>query len=115
MKSECLTIKGLNVWYKKDKPIIKDTNLLVPNHSVVGLIGRNGAGKTTLLKALSSVFDHRQYAVESVAIEDKATSFHTNFYKSRTYTVFTENNSFLNWDFVHYFNFFGLIFKYTFL
>ena len=53
MKSECLNIKGLNVWYKKDKPIIKDTNLLVPNHSVVGLIGRNGAGKTTLLKALS--------------------------------------------------------------
>ena len=52
MKSECLNIKGLNVWYKKDKPIIKDTNLLVPNHSVVGLIGRNGAGKTTLLKAL---------------------------------------------------------------
>ena len=105
MKSECLNIKGLNVWYKKDKPIIKDTNLLVPNHSVVGLIGRNGAGKTTLLKALSSVFDHRQYAVETVTIEDKATSFHTNFYKSRTYTVFTENNSFLNWDFVHYFNF----------
>ena len=56
MKSECLNIKGLNVWYKKDKPVIKDTNLLVPNHSVVGLIGRNGAGKTTLLKALSSVF-----------------------------------------------------------
>ena len=38
MKSKCLNIKGLNVWYKKDKPIIKDTNLLVPNHSVVGLI-----------------------------------------------------------------------------
>lgn len=105
MKSECLNIKGLNVWYKKDKPVIKDTNLLVPNHSVVGLIGRNGAGKTTLLKALSSVFDHRQYAVETVTIEDKVTSFHTNFYRSRTYTVFTENNSFLNWDFVHYFNF----------
>ena len=69
MKSECLNIKGLNVWYKKDKPIIKDTNLLVPNHSVVGLIGRNGAGKTTLLKALSSVFDHRQYAVETVTLE----------------------------------------------
>lgn len=51
MKSECLNIKGLNVWYKKDKPVIKDTNLLVPNHSVVGLIGRNGAGKTTLLKS----------------------------------------------------------------
>ena len=79
MKSECLNIKGLNVWYKKDKPVIKDTNLFVPNHSVVGLIGRNGAGKTTLLKALSSVFDHRQYAVETVTIEDKATSFHTEF------------------------------------
>ena len=31
MKSECLNIRGLNVWYKKDKPVIKDTNLLVPN------------------------------------------------------------------------------------
>lgn len=75
MKSDCLNIKGLNVWYKKGKPIIKDTNLLVPNHSVVGLIGRNGAGKTTLLKALSSVFDHRQYAVETVTIEERRPLF----------------------------------------
>ena len=52
MKSECLNIRGLNVWYKKRQARYKKTRiLLVPNHSVVGLIGRKWSWEDNLAKS----------------------------------------------------------------
>ena len=35
-----------------DKQVLKDVNLVVPEHSVFGFIGQNGAGKTTTMKMI---------------------------------------------------------------
>lgn len=35
-----------------DKEVLKDVELVVPEHSVFGFIGRNGAGKTTTMKTV---------------------------------------------------------------
>ena len=100
-----LEVKGLNVWFKKDRPIISNLDLVIPNNTIIGLVGKNGSGKTTLIKSLSSVFDKRNYQVTSISLNGESKPLDSNVYKLNTYTVFTENNSFLNWNFSQYFNF----------
>lgn len=100
-----LEVKGLNVWFKKDRSIISNLDLVIPNNTIIGLVGKNGSGKTTLIKSLSSVFDKRNYQVTSISLNGESQPLNSNVYKLNTYTVFTENNSFLNWNFSQYFNF----------
>lgn len=46
-----ITIKDLTVVYNS-KPVIWDLDLIVPQASLLGIIGPNGSGKTTLLKTI---------------------------------------------------------------
>lgn len=46
-----IEIKNLNFEYK-NKPVIKDLNLLVPEGSFLKIVGPNGSGKTTLAKIM---------------------------------------------------------------
>jgi len=51
-----LYIKDLNKTYchkKNTSHALKEINLTIPKHRIVGLIGPNGAGKTTLLKTIA--------------------------------------------------------------
>ncbi len=51
-----IQIKGLYREYAHKKQIthaLKNINLTIPHHRIVGLIGPNGAGKTTLLKTIA--------------------------------------------------------------
>lgn len=43
----------LDYGYKKNKPILKDICLSLPEGHIYGLLGKNGVGKSTLLKLLS--------------------------------------------------------------
>ncbi|MBI2344715.1 metal ABC transporter ATP-binding protein [Candidatus Dependentiae bacterium] len=47
----CITIKDLTVIYNS-KPVIWDLDLIVPQATLLGIIGPNGSGKTTLLKTI---------------------------------------------------------------
>ena len=46
-----LTVNDLTVAYR-DKPVVQDVDLAIPNGRLVAVIGPNGAGKSTLLKAI---------------------------------------------------------------
>ena len=46
-----IEIKHVSQHYK-NKQVLRDINLVVPENSILGLIGENGAGKTTLMKAM---------------------------------------------------------------
>lgn len=35
-----LEVKGLNVWFKKDRPIISNLDLVIPNNTIIGLVGK---------------------------------------------------------------------------
>ena len=48
-----ITLKEVNLSYKKNKPILKHLNLEVLPGAIYGLLGKNGEGKTTLLNILS--------------------------------------------------------------
>jgi ABC-2 type transport system ATP-binding protein len=42
-------------FWLKQKPVLRDISLTIPQGQAVGLIGPNGAGKTTLLKVLAGI------------------------------------------------------------
>ncbi len=43
--------------YDKDRPILKDLNLLIEPYQTIALVGRSGSGKSTLVKLLFRYFD----------------------------------------------------------
>lgn len=47
-----LTIRNLQVEYKKESPVLKGVDLSMKSGEIHGLVGLNGAGKTTFLNAL---------------------------------------------------------------
>lgn len=63
-----LDAKNISFAYKKNKPILKDVNISVPDNRVVGLIGDSGSGKSTLCKIISGYI--KKYNGE-VTIDDK--------------------------------------------
>ena len=87
-----LELSGLDIWYRKDIPVIHNLSLAIAENEIVGLIGLNGAGKTTLINTVSGV--HRHY---SGGIDFKDRSF-----KLRRYTVFAEDTSFQYYTFNEY-------------
>lgn len=48
-----LKANNISFAYKKNKPILKDLSISVPNDKVIGLIGDSGTGKSTLCKIIS--------------------------------------------------------------
>lgn len=53
-----IEIKNLNFEYK-NKPVIKDLNLLIPEGSFLKIVGPNGSGKTTLAKIMMGMLPYR--------------------------------------------------------
>ncbi len=52
MTDSPITITNLHFAYSRNKPILKNLNLTVPQSSIFGFLGRNGAGKTTTIKLM---------------------------------------------------------------
>ncbi|RAP52473.1 MAG: nickel ABC transporter ATP-binding protein [Methanosphaera sp. rholeuAM270] len=48
-----LNANNISFAYKKNKPILKNLSISVPNNKVIGLIGDSGTGKSTLCKIMS--------------------------------------------------------------
>ena len=50
-----IEIKNLTKSYEKNKPVLQNVCLTIPDSCVFGLVGINGAGKSTLLRLISGV------------------------------------------------------------
>jgi ABC-type multidrug transport system ATPase subunit len=57
--SSLLRIEALICGYGPKRPVLKGLFLDVPEHRVVGLLGRNGSGKSTLFKCLTTYRDYQ--------------------------------------------------------
>ena len=48
---EALVLRGVSKRFG-EKQVLRSLDLLIPEHSVFGFVGRNGAGKTTAMKTV---------------------------------------------------------------
>lgn len=62
-----LKTENISFAYKKNKPILKDFSISIPNNKVIGLIGDSGSGKSTLCKIMSGYLSNY---TGSVTIDD---------------------------------------------
>jgi len=99
-KKELLSLKDINVWYKKEHPVIKDLSLEVFCNEVVGLIGLNGAGKTTLFKTMLGLIDG--FEANTIKWNEKNIGFRDRNFKKNRYIVFAEDRSFGYFTFREY-------------
>lgn len=47
-----IQLKHVNLSYDKQKPVLKDVNLIIPEGSTTVIMGESGSGKTSLLKVM---------------------------------------------------------------
>ena len=57
-----LRVEGVHAGYR-NVSVLHDVDLVVPDGSVVALLGANGAGKTTLLRVVAGILSHRSGCV----------------------------------------------------
>ena len=102
MQNNLLEIKKLKVWYQKNKIIIKDLDINIPNNKIIGLIGLNGAGKTTLFNTICGIHEKNKYTVDSIKYNDKKINFTDKDFKKDRFIVFSEDESFQYFTFNEY-------------
>lgn len=56
VNSNCLELKNINFFYKKNNFILKDLNIKFVGGKIIALLGINGSGKTTLFKILTGIY-----------------------------------------------------------
>lgn len=62
-----LKTENISFAYKKNKPILKDFSISIPDNKVIGLMGDSGSGKSTLCKIMSGYLSNYK---GSVTIDD---------------------------------------------
>lgn len=59
-----IEIKNLTFSYDKDKePVINNLNLIIPENTTLGILGKHGSGKTTLISLLFRIFNVNDGAI----------------------------------------------------
>lgn len=58
-----LNANNISFGYKKNKPILKNISISVPNNKVIGLMGDSGSGKSTLCKIMSGYIENYEGTV----------------------------------------------------
>lgn len=53
-----LNANNISFGYKKNKPILKNISISIPNNKVIGLMGDSGSGKSTLCKVISGYIEN---------------------------------------------------------
>lgn len=61
-----------------DRPVLRDLNLDLPDHGIVGLAGPSGCGKTTLLRLLAGLERPQAGSILGLAPEETAILFQEN-------------------------------------
>ena len=89
MNKNAIEVEDLTVAYR-DKPVLWDIDLTVPEGVLMAIVGPNGAGKTTLIKAILNLVNT---AAGQVKIYGKASS------EQRSLVGYVPQRGSVDWDF----------------
>lgn len=87
-----LEIHNLTIGYKKNL-ILKQAELSVDSHKIIGLVAPNGTGKTTLLKSIPNLITPKK---GTISINNTTINKNRSYFLS--HLIFLENNEFLYSD-----------------
>ncbi len=81
-----LSCRSLRAGYGRDKLVLFDLNLALPEGRIVGLLGPNGCGKSTLLKLIAGLHNPESGEIEICGIpRSEATNALISYLPERTY------------------------------
>ncbi|NLK49476.1 MAG: ABC transporter ATP-binding protein [Candidatus Cloacimonetes bacterium] len=58
-----IELRDVGFFYREDKPVLNDINLVIPKGSKVALVGASGGGKTTLANLLNRMYDVKEGSI----------------------------------------------------
>ena len=58
-----ITFDDVRFWYREDKVVLEDVDLVIPAGQTVALVGQTGAGKSTIAKLISRFYDPSEGAI----------------------------------------------------
>ncbi len=88
-----LEVNNLSAGYYNEKKyikILKNINMHINNHEIVGILGPNGAGKTTLIKSILGDI----YSTGDIIYNNKSIFKKENYYKYRNDIIYVKQDSF---------------------
>lgn len=52
-----IELQDMSFYYEKNKPILKNVNLIIPKGSKIAIMGQNGSGKSTIIELLLRMYE----------------------------------------------------------
>ena len=89
MNSLALNIRNLTVAYK-EKAVLSDVDIRIPEGTLLGIVGPNGAGKTTLIKSILGLV---KPLAANISILGKPLTLH------RRHIAYVPQRTTIDWDF----------------
>lgn len=89
MNAFALNISNLTVAYK-EKPVLSDVDICIPQGTLLGIVGPNGAGKTTLIKSILGLV---KPLAANITILGKPLLLH------RRHIAYVPQRTTIDWDF----------------
>ncbi len=68
---DCIVFNNVNFSYVKDKPVLKDINLVVKKGETIALVGNSGGGKSTLVNLIPRFYDIKSGSITIDGIDIK--------------------------------------------
>jgi len=81
-----LECRNLTKSYKRNYPVLKDLNIVIPKGRIIGLLGPNGCGKSTLIKLVSGILqpDSGEILVDGLPVGEQTKAL-ISYLPERTY------------------------------
>ncbi len=70
-----IELRNVTFGYEINRPVLKNVSLLIPEGSMLGIVGRSGAGKTTLVNLISRMYDPQEGSILFDGIDIRNLSF----------------------------------------
>ncbi|WP_109436872.1 ABC transporter ATP-binding protein [Aquimarina sp. AU119] len=83
---EKITLKNIGFYFKENKSILNNFNLIIPKGAFISIIGKSGIGKTTLLNIIAKLIDPTEGNIYIDSIEINDTNKY-NYFSLITYLV----------------------------